>query len=280
MLVAPVYGPQAKYAYGLGIVPVNGSACLHHTGGMISFSSSIHVDPHTGVGAFASTNAAIGEYRPRDVGSFACELMRAIREGTSSPPPPAIKQAEQIPNASDYSDVYAAAGGEMILLRARGTQLLLSYKGQEVALQSQADESFLVPLPRFERLPLCFQRAAGRPVAAWWGETCFGTDRPQGRASEARLDAGLASLMGYYSNNDPWAGNYLVFARGRELWLNGTKPLVALADGSYRVGTDPNGCERVRFEAMLNGKAQRLIFSGVDHERDTTEIAGIFGRPL
>ena len=45
---APVFGPKAHYAFGLGVVPVNGRQLLHHTGGMMAFSSSIHIDPEGG----------------------------------------------------------------------------------------------------------------------------------------------------------------------------------------------------------------------------------------
>ncbi len=73
-------------------------------------------------------------------------------------------------------------------------------------------------------------------------------------------------------NNDPWADSFQVIAREDGLWLDGTEPLVALPGGAYRVGAEAWGCERVRFEAPLDGRPRRLIFSGVDHLRMADEI--------
>lgn len=91
----------AHYGAGLAHVEVEGRTLLHHTGGMVSFSSAMHVDPQAGVGCFASTNSGKQEYRPRDVTAYACALLRSVVEphaglsprpapikpGTAAPPP-------------------------------------------------------------------------------------------------------------------------------------------------------------------------------------------------
>ena len=64
--------------YGNGLMHVGdgGRAYLHHTGGMVSFSSSFHVDVASGVGAFASsTISAFAEYRPRLLTRFAVDAL-------------------------------------------------------------------------------------------------------------------------------------------------------------------------------------------------------------
>ena len=76
---APGWGSAgARYGAGLAHVPIEGRTLLHHTGGMVSFSSAIHVDPIAKVGAFASTNSGKQDYRPRDVTAFACALLRSV----------------------------------------------------------------------------------------------------------------------------------------------------------------------------------------------------------
>ena len=235
---APVYGPNAEYAMGLGVVSIGERRCLHHTGGMTSFSSAIHVDPTTGVGAFVSTNASVGDYRPRDVSYFACEVMRHAREGGDAPLPPPIKRDEQIANALDFVGSYRAESGELVSFRRQQSGLLCTLEGGEVEAEKKADDAFLLRHRRFERLLFTFRRQGGQPITAWWGETCFtkvGTAAPTslGPAPEA-----LCNLAGYYSNNDPWAGRLMVFVQDNQLWLDGTKPLVPLGDGSYRVGAD------------------------------------------
>jgi D-alanyl-D-alanine carboxypeptidase len=268
---APVFGPGAHYSFGLGVVPVNGRQLLHHTGGMMAFSSSIHVDPQAGVGAFASTNARIGSYRPRDVTAYACELMLAARQGTPAPAPPKIHYDDRIEKAADYAGRYETSGGEAIVLTAEGETLRLTdpKDGRAVTLRAQGDDAFLVPLPRFERALLVFQREGGKPVSAWWNSTLFARD--PARRTPPPTPPDLAALAGLYVNNDPWADSFQVVARPDGLWLDGTEPLVALPDGAYRVGKEVWGCERVRFEAPLDGRPQRLIFSGLDHMRMAEE---------
>lgn len=78
-IAAPGWASEgARYGAGLAHVPIEGRTLLHHTGGMVSFSSSLHVDPIAKVGAFASTNSGGQEYRPRDLTAYACALLRSV----------------------------------------------------------------------------------------------------------------------------------------------------------------------------------------------------------
>ena len=68
----------AGMTYGNGLMHVGngGRSYLHHTGGMVSFSSSFHVDVASGVAAFASsTIGAFEEYRPRLLTRFAVDAL-------------------------------------------------------------------------------------------------------------------------------------------------------------------------------------------------------------
>ena len=77
----------SSYGSGLAYVPLEGHVVMQHTGGMLAFHSSIHVDPAAGCGAFASVNSGAGEYRPRDVTAYACALLRAAAEPGLDPKP-------------------------------------------------------------------------------------------------------------------------------------------------------------------------------------------------
>ena len=85
-------GP-ATYGSGLAHVTVEGRSLLHHTGGMLAYSSAMHVDPVAGVACFASTNMGGEGYRPRDITAYACARLRSVREPQAglSPQPRAIK---------------------------------------------------------------------------------------------------------------------------------------------------------------------------------------------
>jgi CubicO group peptidase (beta-lactamase class C family) len=89
----------ARYGAGLAHVSVEGRTLLHHTGGMVSFSSSLHVDPVAGVGCFASTNSGSQDYRPRDLTAYACAVLRSVAqpEPGLAPKPPAVAPAAPPP---------------------------------------------------------------------------------------------------------------------------------------------------------------------------------------
>ena len=75
--------PGMTYGNGLMHVGEADASYLHHTGGMVSFSSSFHVDVASGVGAFASsTLSAFAEYRPRLLTRFAVDALTNAPGGT------------------------------------------------------------------------------------------------------------------------------------------------------------------------------------------------------
>ncbi len=261
---AAEFGPKAQYAFGLAIVPVDDHACLHHTGGMVSFSSAITVDPAAGVGAFASVNArAEDDYRPREVTAYAIRLMRAVREGRPLPAPPPIPSATKIDNPRDLAGRYRTHAGEVADLAVAGDGLALVHAGVTRALQPAGEGVFTAVGPGDETFGLVIQRAGAGAVSVAWGEAVF---TPDGAATAATPPE-LARLAGVYDSNIPWTGQVEVVARAGGLWLGGTTPLVALPDGGFRIGLEPWSPERARFDGDLNGRPQRLNVSGVDFVR-------------
>ena len=77
--------PAMRYGNGLMHVGNGGRSYLHHTGGMVSFSSSFHLDTASGVGAFASsTLSAFAGYRPRLLTLFAVDALTAALRRTAA----------------------------------------------------------------------------------------------------------------------------------------------------------------------------------------------------
>lgn len=125
----------SSYGSGLAHVPLEGRMVMQHTGGMLAFHSSIHVDPQGGVGAFASVNSGAGEYRPRDVTAFACALLRSTAEpqvgldpqpakvSWTRPPPARLDTAGAEPEHVALAGRFAAGG------LAYGTMTLIAVKG-------------------------------------------------------------------------------------------------------------------------------------------------------
>ena len=61
------FGAGARYGNGLATIDIDGRKALHHTGGMISFSSSMMFDAVADGGVFASANIGGINYRPREI---------------------------------------------------------------------------------------------------------------------------------------------------------------------------------------------------------------------
>jgi CubicO group peptidase (beta-lactamase class C family) len=85
-----------------------------------------------------------------------------------------------------------------------------------------------------------------------------------------------AVVAGWYRSHDPWIPVFRVESRGPELWLVFTaapdgfedaQPLVPMARGWFRVGTDRLGPERLRFDTVIDGRARRAWLSGWDYYR-------------
>lgn len=258
-IAANDFGPDARYAAGLATVPVDGRRCIHHTGGMLAFQSSMTIDPEAG-GIFASTNCGAGHYRPRGITDHGCRLLRAFVERRPLPPPPAVVPVPPIVDPARLAGSFIAANGDRIALTLDGDAPRITADGAVGRLQQAGSETFLTDHPRLAKHAVSF--AAGHD-RLWWGGTLYGRDRPLPTPPVAPALAGLA---GTYMSNDPWIGGMSIVARGDVLIAEGLGMLIPIA-GGWRVDNEEVGAERLWFDARVNGRAERLIFSGVDLRR-------------
>src|SRR4051794_30347784 len=155
--------PGMSYGNGLMHVANAGRSYLHHTGGMVSFSSSFHVDTTSAVGAFASsTITAFAEYRPRLLTRFAVDALTHALAGrplpaafVSPPAPPGRPPAPPPPpppplaHAAAYVGLYSGPAGAFEI-RA-GNPLTIVAGGQSALLQSWAGDLFRTTHPLFRR---------------------------------------------------------------------------------------------------------------------------------
>ena len=260
---APGWGVAGdQYANGLAVVDVGGRRLLHHTGGMLIFNSSIHVDPIAGVGAFASTNIGSFSYRPRDITAYACARMRSVVEGGAAPEPkPAPPRQEGL---QDYLGRFTARDGQILDVAAGPRGLTAMRGGRSLDLDPSGPGAFTAIDPAATPLPLVFRRKEKAVVRAWWGDIEFVRD---GAAFSAPTPPKLAALTGYYESDDPWRGAFRVMAQGPDLFIDGTTPLTPLPDGRFRIGEDTWSPERLAFDAWLDGAPQRATASGADYLR-------------
>ncbi|HWD66780.1 MAG TPA: serine hydrolase domain-containing protein [Caulobacteraceae bacterium] len=256
------FGPGSKYAMGIAIQPVDGLACLHHTGGMVAFSSSIHADPQAGVGAFASVNGRTGGYRPRRTTAYAISLMRAARLGQPLPTPPDPLASWKPKDPTPFLGRWVGPDGRAFAIEPGAA--FPSVRTETGAAPVYASGGTLAtPHTDFSRHGFDPLREGGAVTGLWWGETLFGRNAP---LAQQPVPERLRTLAGVYINRDPWDGYVVVLARGETLVGEGFGKIVDRG-GYWSLDRDPGGIERFRFDALLNGKARRLNVSGTDFER-------------
>jgi D-alanyl-D-alanine carboxypeptidase len=276
-LITPVqqadsWGKGTSYGYGFAVNQQDGRTVIRHTGGMIAFSSALHADLTSGVAAFASMNAMLQPYRPNDVVSYALDLLRAADSRKALPPVPAPEQPLVVTNASDYAGNYVPASGRAWRVVAEGNQLLVyphGVGGQASRLQRMpGDDSFTLGVISYSddgKYPLHFFRDKNNVVTElFYGPEWMPNERYTG-PKQFEYPKEWEAFAGDYRNDDPWQGLARVWLRKGKLWLGGDA-IVPMGNGLFRPDQE-NSPERISFDTLISGKAQRMNFSGVDFYR-------------
>jgi CubicO group peptidase (beta-lactamase class C family) len=252
----PSDAPTMTYGNGLMHVGSGGRSYLHHTGGMVSFASSFHVDVASGVGAFASaTISAFSEYRPRQLTQFAVDALTDAAAGRSLPKPPVTDT--MLPNASAYVGRYSGPAGAFEI--RSGAPLTILANGESATLQPWGGEIFRTTHPSFRAFSLMFERRGAAVTSASWGPSTYLRE-----GSATRLPASdpqLARLTGRYVNDSPWLGLAQVVERGGKLWIGTEVPMERIGDNLWRVGDQSWSPERGSFADFIDGRPQTFIFS-------------------
>ncbi len=263
---APGWGDGVKYGSGIAQVDVDERRYFHHTGGMVSFSSSLHVDREAGVAAFASSNVHYAlNYRPRDITVYACEALRGARDGatalTSMPKPvkPDIEKPEQ------YTGVFTAQDGAQFEIFEKGGQLKIINLQLESDLQQVGENFFACNDEAFRTSGLEFEIKDEKALRVWAGETEYAADPSKGYRPAASEE--LQALAGQYYSDDRWEIPGRIFARDGMLVtqsVNFKDRLTPAGNGEWQVG---DGEHRARFDGVIDGKPQRLTISGSHYMR-------------
>ena len=249
--------PALRYGNGLMHLTAGNRNYLHHTGGMVAFSSAFHVDKASGIGAFASSSlSGYAAYRPRLLTMFAVDALAAARAGRPIPRPPAIEA--RIDNGRDFSGSYSGSAGQFEI-RSTPTLTLVA-DGVSAPLEPWGEDVFHTTHPKYRSHSLLFERRAKLVVGASWGPMSF--VRTGHSFTPAGSDPALGRLAGRYVSDSPWFGALTVVERGGKLWLGTETPIVALGDGRYRVGAESWSPERAWFADEIDGRPQTFYFSG------------------
>ena len=249
----------AGMSYGNGLMHVGeaGRTYLHHTGGMLSFSSSFHVDVASGVGAFASSTLnAFPEYRPRLLTRFAVDALTNALGGRPLPSPPPLPPA--LENPGSYIGKYAGPAGSFEV--RPGAPLAIVAGGVSAPLEPVSDEIFRTLHPVFRNYSIKFDRSNGRMNFVNWGPNLY---VPEGSPTPIPgPDPALARLAGRYINDNPWYGPAPVVERGGKLFIGTETPMIRIGDNLWSVGKENWSPERASFADLVDGRPQTLIWSG------------------
>jgi len=257
MHAVPSDTPGMSYGNGLMHVGNGGRSYLHHTGGMVSFSSSFHVDIASGVGAFASsTLSAFAEYRPRLLTRFAVDALTNAAAGKPLPSAPPLDPP--LSNVATYVGLYSGTSGAIEV--REGSPLTLVANGQSAPLQPWGSDLFRTTHPAFREFSLLFERSRGAITGVSWGPLSFVR---QGSAAQiAPSNPALGRLAGRYVNDSPWVGTTIVVERAGRLWIGTETPMAPIGDNLWRVGEESWSPERASFANFIDGRPQTFIFSG------------------
>lgn len=267
---AEEFGPEASYGYGIAIDRLDGRLRLRHTGGMVSFVSSLMVDLDAGVAAFASANVQLG-YRPNPVTEYALRLLHAKRAAAPPPARPDLDAEFRVDNAQDYTGTYTAPDGHTIVIGAAERQLTARIGSRVIALERSEPDVFIALDRELGIYPLVFGRARdasgkGPVVDLGHGADWFAHARFDGPRTNERPTA-LRAYEGVYFRQDPWESSAPVVARRGRLWLGGTTPLRPVGGHAFRVGDDPAAVATVTFRRLVDERARVLDLDGVAFDR-------------
>ena len=257
------WGEGAKYGNGVAHVEIGGRPYLHHTGGMVSFCSSLHVDIEAGVAAFASSNVHYAlNYRPSKITIHACDLMRAMQEGTPAPDP--APPHEPLASPEMFTGQFTSAAGDRFEVGVSGGNLRLRKHGRDSALYPVTSGLFATDDPDHALTGVVIETENGQALRAWCGDAEYLIDPSTGYKPPPAEP--LRVLAGRYDNDDRWAGPLYVYVRDGRVFLGNIVQLVPADGGGWRT-TDSSSPERIHFDGVINGVPQRLLFSGIPYTR-------------
>lgn len=246
-----------SYGNGLMHVTNGGRGYLHHTGGMVSFSSSFHLDKASGVGAFASANlSGFAEYRPRLLTRFAVDALTNAALGQQLPVPPSLYTPST--HTPAYIGRYAGPAGKFEI--RGGAPLTIVADGTSAPLQPWGGEIFRTTHPRFRRYSFMFERAGSAIAKAHWGPSTY--LRSGSTAQLPRSNPELAKLAGRFVNDSAWLGLMQVVERGGRLWLGTETPMTPIGPNMWRVGGESWSPERALFGDFIDGRPNSFTYSG------------------
>ncbi len=271
------------YGYGIIIHESNGHTYISHDGCMPGYLAYMVADMDDGLGIVVLMNGPAEQCR-EEIAMFGFKLLRAAFHDKELPPVH-LTDPTRIVNSTDYVGTYRAcskqgrkASVREFSLVAEGERLFLHYFNEDIGnkqvmLEERGPDCFYVDHPDFKLFLLSFEREDGQVVEAFYGSDWYTNERYTGPMTFDYPDKWNA-YPGHYSSYNPWLTNFrIVLCKGLLVFIvpfMPREPLVALGDGTFKVGEEDKSPERIRFDTIINGRAFRVNYSSCDYYRTFT----------
>ena len=258
---------------------VQGPGYVGHGGNSFGYVANILADMNQGIGAAVMMNGAGGLYGsmvPHDIARFALRVLAAAMNNQELPPIPSVVDPTKIEDAEEYAGVYRS-GDRSLTLVAEADTLALDHGGERVVLERRGSDRFYIPHQDFQLFALEFGRSNGEVVEAFHGNDWFVSDKYLGPSSFDYPEEWDA-YVGKYGSNNPWfpclrvllrKGMLYVPDQGVSLPAKGLLSVPLPPIGEREFGNEGNP-ERLRFDAIVDGRALRVNVTGCDFHRAFT----------
>ncbi len=271
-------GKDRFYGYGIDTGKVNGYRCLMHGGGMVGYTSFLLCDMDNGLGVMVFLNGPGDRYVLAD---FALKALQAALHKKEMPVSPGSLDLSRMSDVGDYAGIYTSVGGKRLNFTVEGSGLVLGYKGRRIVLERRGGDSFYVPHPDFGFFLLEFGRNGKGVVEVFYGSEWYTGSGYDGVRS-FKYPKVWDAYPGYYRTQDPWFSNFRILMRRGRLVLciagevgGSEAELVDVGGGLFRVGRGGMP-ETIRFDTIVEGRALRANFSGVNFYRIPPAARGTY----
>lgn len=263
------------YAYGLFVRHQDGDTVISHDGSIAGFHSHIEAHLNDGFGVVVLTNGGLDG----DTEKWIAQVVKAAYHEQALPAAPKVPAK---PNLNDYAGTYRAgnvggsAGSALEVIVADDHLALRRADGNRV-LERMGPDVFRETGPGSDSLPFFFFRSGdgktGKVTDVSHGAEWYAGKDFAGTVAPAAPSA-YAAYVGHYAHHGPEGPAARVFVRNGALMMASgydgppqapPEPLVPVGGNAFRPGKADVAFnpERVRFDTIENGRALRLIKTGV-----------------
>ncbi|MET9531724.1 serine hydrolase domain-containing protein [Streptomyces sp. NPDC006649] len=249
------------YGLGVDVEIIDGHTWLMHAGGMVGYRSFLAVDIDGGYGVSVLTNAP-GECQIID--RFGRHVLSVVQ---GAAPDPTLFDREVIADAHLYAGIYGVGSRQIRVTATADSGLSLASNGMTGKLYDSGDGRLACDHPHWSTYHHSVNTIAGKPH--WLcGPDSLGPDPTPATTPHP--------LAGHYRSYTPWYPSFRIVQRAGRLHMiaaTGVEApcdepeLIALDDGTFRVGADPRLPERLTAGPALNGSVLWVDLDGCRYTR-------------